>query len=450
MLGVSKSIQKNALMPSCEPHKEPYGPTIVDHDASILKRGGTYLGTGTPIDDDTYDWSYLTGADIGPIYNAEDTDASLGSGLSMDGTGDYMNIDPVNLGVNCTISYWHKRHTDEVYPGYLEIPIGNTAESAVGGYGIYVIPGRGDVPSYTDGTLWVRGSGVGVKFEFGTELYDAMIGQWGHIAIVRSTIGSLTTGTRFDLYINGVPVDSPQTEMLFDGLDFLVDRIGAGTSGSYDVEGHMDDVALFNIRKSPTEILAMYNEGVPFDLTDKNHSKAPNYRSTGLVNYWRFNADPNTPFIIQDSVGGNDGTLQGNAELGQGAGIYSRNLNIVCNSNQQCGKWSLKDTADLSENLVTGEDYRILVFVKANWTDSNMTVRLWLGSSIYLTADLEGSTNNADGKEWTTAEDVGKWKWMGAKFTKPAGSVHMNLEAVSPYDPSHVFSFGKLYVGRKL
>jgi len=124
-------------------------------------------------------------------------------------------------------------------------------------------------------------------------------------------------------------------------------------------------------------------------------------------------------------------------------------LNIVCNSNPQAGRWTLQNTADLNSNLTNGVDYRILVRVKANWEDDNMYVRLWTTFSTSLTEDLGGSLASSDGYAWTTAGDVDRWKWIGAKFTA-AAAPYIAIQTVAPYDASHVFSIGKIYVGKKL
>jgi len=71
MLGIGKSIQNNAIMLSCEPHKEVYGPQMVDRDASVLQKFGAYLGTdpAAELDNDTYAWQLFNVSDVGPITN---------------------------------------------------------------------------------------------------------------------------------------------------------------------------------------------------------------------------------------------------------------------------------------------------------------------------------------------------------------------------------------------
>ena len=185
---------------------------------------------------------------IGPPYNPTHS-------LSMDGTRDYMDITPVDLGTECTISYWHKKPVNEVYPGALEIPIGNTNYGG-GGYVIY------SVPDPSNGAAYIRVGAQTVAFALGSTLFDAILKKsWGHIVIVR------TEETKFKLYINGAEVDSEKTNASLSG-GLVVDRIGAGGAGgaSYDIAGLMTDVAFFDAALSAATISTMYNNGVPTDL----------------------------------------------------------------------------------------------------------------------------------------------------------------------------------------
>jgi surface protein len=204
--------------------------------------------------------------------------------LSLDGTDDWMDIDPVELPTQHTVSWWHKKPTDEVYPGSLEIPLGYSTHGW-GGYYIYWGTKSGD-------SLNLLGSdGQSVAFYLGSALSDAIIGKWGHIAVVR------TEATKFKLYINGVQVDSEQTNASMTGVS-TIDRIGSGSHpGVYDIEGLIDDVAFFDAALSAATISDMYNNGVPTDL--KN--------AANIIHWWKLNND------ALDAIGSNDGTLVNDA-----------------------------------------------------------------------------------------------------------------------------------------
>ena len=202
-----------------------------------------------------------------------------------DGTGDYMDITAVDLGTSNTISWWHKRTgaEDSVPQENLEIPIGSTG---YGGGGYYVYWGVN-----VDDTFYVRIANATVYFNLGSTLFNALIGKWCHVVLVR------TEQTKWKLYINGAVVDEEQT-MGGTPAATVIDRIGAGSRGeaepdSYDVEGLMDEVSLFTSVKSDADVLAMYNNGVPPNLIG----------ASGIVHWWKFEEN------ALDSIGTNHGTL---------------------------------------------------------------------------------------------------------------------------------------------
>ena len=201
-----------------------------------------------------------------------------------DGTEDYMDITAVDLGTSNTISWWHKRTGAELTADNegLEIPIGSTGYDG-GGYYVYWGVNDGDLFS-------VRIAGAYVQFTLGSTLFDALIGKWCHVVLVR------TEQTKWKLYINGAEVDEEQT-MGGTPAATVIDRIGAGNRGggdpaAYDVEGLMDEVSLFTSVKSGPDVLAMYNNGIPTDLTG----------ASGIVHWWRFEEN------VLDSIGTNHGT----------------------------------------------------------------------------------------------------------------------------------------------
>jgi hypothetical protein len=75
-------------------------------------------------------------------------------------------------------------------------------------------------------------------------------------------------------------------------------RIGAFTVGQISPDGNADEVAIFNSALSSSDVTAIYNSGVPNDLSS--------YSS--LISWWRFEEGSGTTAIDSGS-GGNDGTL---------------------------------------------------------------------------------------------------------------------------------------------
>ena len=79
-------------------------------------------------------------------------------------------------------------------------------------------------------------------------------------------------------------------------------RISSSEQNSFYLEGNTDEVALFNIELSPSQVTDIYNSGAPTDLTSH----------TGLIGYWRNGDTAGTsvyPTITDDSSNSNDGTM---------------------------------------------------------------------------------------------------------------------------------------------
>jgi hypothetical protein len=114
-------------------------------------------------------------------------------------------------------------------------------------------------------------------------------------------------GSNMTLYINGVflgttafsgPITYDASEETFIGK--------RGHNQSDNFVGSIDEVSVFNVGKNATEVAAIYNNGVPTDLTGE----------TGLVGWWRmgedatfvYNVNPEGTWTVPDQVGSNDGT----------------------------------------------------------------------------------------------------------------------------------------------
>ena len=79
-------------------------------------------------------------------------------------------------------------------------------------------------------------------------------------------------------------------------------RISSSEQNSFYLEGNTDEVALFNIELSSSQVTDIYNSGAPTDLTSH----------TGLIGYWRNGDTAGTsvyPTITDDSSNSNDGTM---------------------------------------------------------------------------------------------------------------------------------------------
>ena len=87
-------------------------------------------------------------------------------------------------------------------------------------------------------------------------------------------------------------------------------RVGANRNLGNDLDGHINNLAIFNKRLTDDEISAIYNSGSPFDL---RYAKGTGYtRSSALVGYWTMQEESGTT-VYDRSKNNNHFTLSNNA-----------------------------------------------------------------------------------------------------------------------------------------
>ena len=128
-------------------------------------------------------------------------------------------------------------------------------------------------------------------------------GEWVHVVATYNDATS-TAAQETLVYINGtkhiqnVGFGSPASLPSNPGNGFTLGKRG-GYSG-LEANAKLDEVSVFTKELSQGEITAIYNSGVPADLT--GHA--------GLVHWWRCgDSDGGTGTTITDTVGSNDLTL---------------------------------------------------------------------------------------------------------------------------------------------
>lgn len=126
---------------------------------------------------------------------------------------------------------------------------------------------------------------------------------WYHLAVVQNGVSPV-------LYVNGVAVaqtfvEATQDQRWISGLGFAsADNINIGRlkTALYDTNyfgGLVDEVSYFSSALSSSDILSIYNSGVPTDLSQF---------STTPIFYYRM-GDGSTYPTINDEIGSNDGTM---------------------------------------------------------------------------------------------------------------------------------------------
>lgn len=217
---------------------------------------------------------------------------------SFDGTDDIIDvgdISAINSASNVTISGWFNASS---FPH-------STFNSMWGG--------GGDGGSNHPTRFWLScNNGSSFRIYLGTSVnntfaYSISTDTWYNVVLT-------VDGSAIKLYVNGSQVGTtytnPHGTSLFStaGDDF---EMGANpTYRPYYWDGYIDEVAVFNSTLSASNVTAIYNSGVPADLT-----------SLSPVHWWRFGdgtgdtddgggapASGDTIGTIVDQAGSNNGT----------------------------------------------------------------------------------------------------------------------------------------------
>jgi|14_taG_2_1085336.scaffolds.fasta_scaffold11687_4 hypothetical protein len=205
------------------------------------------------------------------VYDYDNISYPNAYSVDFDGTDDHVAISSFNFASNKTLSYWVKF-------------------DAINSAGVYIFGTGSNYYTYvtSDGqTIYLYDGSVTALTLGATHAITA--GVWTHIAIV----GSGGTAT---LYKDGVS-RATGTDRTPTGVNrFAGDSVG----GTRFVNGLMDEVAYWDSALSASQIVEIYNNGSPINLSSYNP-----------VNWWRMgDNDSGTGTTITDQgSAGNDGTL---------------------------------------------------------------------------------------------------------------------------------------------
>ena len=126
---------------------------------------------------------------------------------------------------------------------------------------------------------------------------------WQHFAVVCSNDNAGSSSV--NLYRNGTSAGATAGDTNVSTSDLAQFHIGAGhDSTSAFLDGYIDQVSIHNSALDSNAITAIYNGGVPRDLTTFH----TNYSPRALIAYYQFEND-----VVDSSLNGFDGQLNGTA-----------------------------------------------------------------------------------------------------------------------------------------
>jgi len=212
--------------------------------------------------------------------------------LSFDGSNEYINMAVPSLSDTFSASAWAKWGADPTGGSDYDYVI------AFGGGGTRTL---GSIARHAD----TGGNKNKVYlFDGGTALVGTNalpVGSWVHIAIVAKP-----TSDRLTLYVDGSAesIAQPAGDFNISSSTGAIGRLNY--VAAHSMIGNIDEVGIWDVALSADDITAIYNDGVPNDLT--NSASYDTDRTGDLVGYWRL--EEGTGTSTSDSSGNdNTGTL---------------------------------------------------------------------------------------------------------------------------------------------
>jgi len=212
--------------------------------------------------------------------------------LDFDGVDDYLTMGTPSAAIitgDVTVSVWAK--IDNFVDNASIITMSGSTESAADNF-LYRIT--------TDGGTGNHDIKVGHEFldgrnQFFTFNTNLSLDTWYHLVVVRDA-----TEKTWELYVDAVYIG--KYDYTSNATGGTSATLNVGVQGSYYFDGNIDEVAIFDTDMSPAGVSAIYNGGVPTDLSGENN----------LVGYWRMGDPDGTssyPTITDQSSNSNDGTM---------------------------------------------------------------------------------------------------------------------------------------------
>jgi hypothetical protein len=132
-------------------------------------------------------------------------------------------------------------------------------------------------------------------------------GQWYHITCTYDGSGGNNAADGLTIYINGI-AETP-TNITKNTYVAMANTTAPLTTGMYQlggtplgINGKFSNTSIFNVELTPTEVLKLYANGMPQDLT--NFAPQPvGWWTLGKESFWN-----GSDWIARDMIGSNDGT----------------------------------------------------------------------------------------------------------------------------------------------
>jgi len=153
----------------------------------------------------------------------------------------------------------------------------------------------------TGGKLRLLLSSTNGGYNFATGTTNLSINTWYHVACTYDGRGGSTAYNGMTLYINGIAESVTTVNSIYVAMSNTSQNVEIGKHLTNELLGNIDEVAIFDVELSSTEVTNIYNSGVPNDIS-----------SLSPVSWWRMGEAANYSggawTLTDQGSGGNNGT----------------------------------------------------------------------------------------------------------------------------------------------
>ena len=249
--------------------------------------------------------------------------------FEFDGVGDYFDCG-TSIGTSL----------GDGYTGPLAVSIWFKADITSGDDGLFIFGS-----SYGELSVGLKANNLDVRVSNVLELQHAFTDTTDWHNLVVNLDGSATTTNQ--VYLDGVAIGSTfgtYTALDLDALNFFIAQYW---SASYPFQGKMSNTAIWNTALSAANVLTIYNNGRPGNLT-----------SLSPIAWWKMGEDAfatvaaPTAWTIPDQIGSNNGTSAGNPDLvGEAPQSFANGLSVSMDIYDRIGESGFSDSNALSYNM---------------------------------------------------------------------------------------------------
>ena len=389
----------------------------------------------------------------GGLYDSSSNGNNSSANTASQGTSDVLAAQPVN-GVSTTLPSTALQQSDLQF----DSPYSNYSLS-FDGSGDYIDCGAiSQIPSATALTVscWLNtdsittnqvvwadnsssyifsfefaGTANKMYFEYGSPAYASIdlnsvitVGSWHHVVMVYDASGSANTD-KIKFYIDGVDksssmsyVGSIPSSLSASIGDFL---IGYGTAYSNYFNGKIDETSIFNYSLSEAQVLEIYNNGRPNDLTTFSGTAPISWWRLGENAYFNTGTTPGPEFTVPNSISGApNGTGSGTITTmisADAPGTYANGIGTNLDILDRVGDAALSTSNSQSYNMIPSDKVPYVPgyvgdqisntysmsfdgvddYINTNYSipSGNKTISFWFNSSYAGYQCVMGNTNDS-------------------------------------------------------